>query len=50
MKHTFEALYAISLVPEEQTHRPASASMSRRMAAVATFILGEPREEHGTVT
>jgi hypothetical protein len=35
-------MYAISLVPEEQTHRPASASLSERMAAVAGFILGEP--------
>jgi GNAT superfamily N-acetyltransferase len=43
MKHTFEALYAISLVPEDQTHRPASASLSSRMAPVARFILGEPR-------
>ena len=46
MKHTFEAMYAISLVPEEQTHRPPSASLSPRMAAVARFILGEPHEEH----
>ena len=45
VKHTFEAVYAISLVPDEQTHRPASASLSPHMAAVARFILGEPQEE-----
>jgi GNAT superfamily N-acetyltransferase len=45
MKHTFEAMYALSLVPEEQTHRPASASLSPRMAAVSRFILGEAQEE-----
>src|SRR5262249_31441844 len=42
MKHTFEAMYAISLVPQEQTHRPALASLSPRMSAVARFVLGEP--------
>jgi GNAT superfamily N-acetyltransferase len=45
VKHTFEAVYAISLVPDEQTSRPASAALSPRMAAVARFILGEPQEE-----
>jgi hypothetical protein len=45
VQHAFEAVYAISLVPDEQTHRPASVSLSPRMAAVARFILGEPQEE-----
>src|SRR5262249_3201369 len=45
VKHTFEAVYALSLVPDEQKHRPAAASLSPRMAAVARFILGEPQEE-----
>jgi hypothetical protein len=44
MKHTFEAVYAISLVPDEQTYRPPSASLSPRMDALARFILGEPQE------
>jgi GNAT superfamily N-acetyltransferase len=42
VKHVFEAVYAISLVPDAQTHRPPSASLSPRMASVASFILGEP--------
>src|SRR5262249_8600886 len=45
VKHTFEAVYAISLVPEEQTHRPASAALAPRMDALARFILGEPQAE-----
>jgi GNAT superfamily N-acetyltransferase len=45
VKPTFEAMYALSLVPDEQTYWPAPASLSPRMAAVARFILGEPQEE-----
>jgi GNAT superfamily N-acetyltransferase len=42
----FEAMYALSLVPDEQTYWPAPASLSPHMAAVARFILGEPQAEH----
>ena len=45
VQHAFEAVYAISLVPDEQTHWPAPTSLSPRMAAVARFILAEPQEE-----
>jgi GNAT superfamily N-acetyltransferase len=48
MKPTLEAMYAISLLPEERTHRPAFASLSPRMAAVARFVLGEPSRIAGS--
>jgi hypothetical protein len=48
MKPTLEAMYAISLVPEEQTHRPALASLSPRMSAVARFVLGDPSRIAGS--
>jgi len=43
MKLTFEAMYAISLVPEGQTHPPVFASLSPRTAEVARFILSVDR-------
>ena len=45
VKHVCEAVYAISLVTEERTFRPPSASLSPRMAALARFILGADRDE-----
>jgi GNAT superfamily N-acetyltransferase len=45
MKHVFEAVYAISLVPDEQTFGPPFTSMSPRIASVARFILGEQPDE-----
>lgn len=40
VKHSFEALYALSLVPPEQSYIPPSAEMAPDLAALADFVLG----------
>lgn len=42
VKHTFEALYALSLVPPEQSYRPPAAEMDPGVAVLADFVLGGP--------
>jgi GNAT superfamily N-acetyltransferase len=44
VKHAFEAIYSISLLPPEQSYTPPRETMPPRVAALVDFVHGPPEE------